>query len=1097
MQRRLLSLLLAALMVLTSTLTLMPITANEADTNEPQNQVLSVEDLYVKNAVFMWDAFDMKASDATITAFENAVGEADIEIPATVTVTMGDGYVLYPSGSGFNIASLIPHYQAGSYKLPDDYTLEMTVHQTWDDAYTHTSARWDIAGMGTGASWGGQFNFTLQTPSDTQGYIKGQSTYFGTMNEDGTLKDDYRNTNKWTDIFANHMNAPYTVGWTHTASFAEGETFYPCTDIPLRDGALVSTLTRNHYMRQKYYDDLSTKKFVVGKNTPFAYYAIRIYPFALSEEQVAQNHFAELCDCFNIGHETLSLIASMDDTLAKTVFSAFTGKTVASFADTAAFEAAIAEAIDLPRKQALAARFDALYAEGATFRWDAFGMAEGDGSVTAFKNAVGDTDLSMSGTVYDKYVRSTSALDFTPLMTVTTDNSGNVINDDFTVEVVAKQIYDDEFAAVMKAGQHYTASGYLVRRWADTRMDISTKVPTKNEDGSYADGLIEKVPIVKIDVVTGKQSSWGSVAWLANPIDKIYSFGASLAFDETNEYPQFHISLIRDSAILKEADYKYTLSATQQKFGITDKNNVLCMGYYAIRAYNRVLEEDELAQNHFVDLIKYHGISEESLSTFEAFIPAHKRLLYRSFASVMLYETSKEALENAINAVGFNITPDFLTVNEIFLFDGYSSRLYTDPAIRASFTVDTANMKMGEIEITEMGTLSAMTGSRLLSDITVEKKDGTYAPTDADVAHNVIYENGEFIGKIGEDGKLTVTQTVSFDSETATKDTYFTDFYFRGYAVLKAGEDEFIVYTDMTSERFGDEVSMYELASDRRVAHHDLNKEVVMKCIENPEKKTFRILAIGNSFSLNSTEYLYNIAKSFGYEDIVIGVLYIAGCPISTHAANALSGAKTYVYHKYDNSASVTKETTSLTEGLLDEPWDAIITHQKGSWAGTESSFDTLGTLMDYVDEHKTNRNAKLYWMGAWSYANGHKSTNKDEPEYAHINDQDEFDTRITECLQKVVIPSGYFDGIIPSGKAIRNAREHFGKNFELYNTSDGYHLNGKGCVISGLTWFAAITGEDISGFTYGSLSEEELQAVISSVQNALKDPFYSKTAAE
>src|SRR5699024_3897405 len=59
-----------------------------------------------------------------------------------------------------------------------------------------------------------------------------------------------------------------------------------------------------------------------------------------------------------------------------------------------------------------------------------------------------------------------------------------------------------------------------------------------------------------------------------------------------------------------------------------------------------------------------------------------------------------------------------------------------------------------------------------------------------------------------------------------------------------------------------------------------------------------KILTIGNSFSEDAVEnYLYDLAKAAG-DSLVIGNLYIGGCSLETHSANAASNAPSYSYRK-------------------------------------------------------------------------------------------------------------------------------------------------------------------------------------------------------
>lgn len=56
-----------------------------------------------------------------------------------------------------------------------------------------------------------------------------------------------------------------------------------------------------------------------------------------------------------------------------------------------------------------------------------------------------------------------------------------------------------------------------------------------------------------------------------------------------------------------------------------------------------------------------------------------------------------------------------------------------------------------------------------------------------------------------------------------------------------------------------------------------------------------KILAIGNSFSQDSTTYLYDLAKSGGVELKVVN-LYIGGCSLETHWNNIVENKKDYEY---------------------------------------------------------------------------------------------------------------------------------------------------------------------------------------------------------
>lgn len=52
---------------------------------------------------------------------------------------------------------------------------------------------------------------------------------------------------------------------------------------------------------------------------------------------------------------------------------------------------------------------------------------------------------------------------------------------------------------------------------------------------------------------------------------------------------------------------------------------------------------------------------------------------------------------------------------------------------------------------------------------------------------------------------------------------------------------------------------------------------------KNPSKSSFKVLFIGNSFSDDTIEYVYSIAKDIGLEGVLIGNLYYGGCTIEEH----------------------------------------------------------------------------------------------------------------------------------------------------------------------------------------------------------------------
>ena len=284
------------------------------------------------------------------------------------------------------------------------------------------------------------------------------------------------------------------------------------------------------------------------------------------------------------------------------------------------------------------------------------------------------------------------------------------------------------------------------------------------------------------------------------------------------------------------------------------------------------------------------------------------------------------------------------------------------------------------------------------------------------------------LGDIDENGELSVTDIVSLNEK------------------VLAGEQP----------RAGD------LDKNRKTTVTDsiaLRKEVLnpKNIVSAPEK--FRVLAIGNSFSIDAMEHLYKVAKAYGYaeDEIILGNLYIGGCSLETHWNNAEGNAAAYTYHK--NTANEWKGTAStpLLTGLKDEDWDYISIQQVSTRSGLTDTFEPyLKNLIAYINENKTNPEARLMWHSTWAYQQD--STHSGFKNYN--SDQQTMFNAILEAGEYVLGEYPEIELLLPSGTAIQNMRTAIGDHL----TRDGYHLNlTYGRLTASLVWFKTITGADLS----------------------------------
>ena len=185
---------------------------------------------------------------------------------------------------------------------------------------------------------------------------------------------------------------------------------------------------------------------------------------------------------------------------------------------------------------------------------------------------------------------------------------------------------------------------------------------------------------------------------------------------------------------------------------------------------------------------------------------------------------------------------------------------------------------------------------------------------------------------------------------------------------------------------------------------------------DKPSKKSIKILAVGNSFSVDAMEHLALILKGEGYESIVLGNLYIGGCSLDTHAANILTGEAAYDFYT-NTGVSWSSAKRSIADGIAYADWDIITLQQVSGSSGVPSSYTKLQGIIDYVKTSATNPAVKIYWHMTWAYQNG--SSHSSFKNYG--NDQATMYKAIVSTVTSNIFTNADISGIIPSGTAIQN----------------------------------------------------------------------------
>ncbi len=300
---------------------------------------------------------------------------------------------------------------------------------------------------------------------------------------------------------------------------------------------------------------------------------------------------------------------------------------------------------------------------------------------------------------------------------------------------------------------------------------------------------------------------------------------------------------------------------------------------------------------------------------------------------------------------------------------------------------------------------------------------------------------------------------------------------------------------------------IYEEAGQEVVVYGDIKSDTYAK-VSNP-KSSIKILSIGSSFSKDiMVTYLYNMFKEGGYDEVVIGYLYMGGCSMVKHLYNAEHSLAQYEYGKNSNGTWVRNYDVSSLTALQDEEWDYVTIHGSSDYVGGNTiETITLGRESEgeKIDIPDTTDYAALNPLAEWVYANAPNSSVKVDFNMIwaysqdctlwsfafHNNNQMTMYNKIIDQTRANVLNNDNINEIIPCGTAIQNARSSFiGDNF---NEPDGYHLNTKyGDYTGALTWYCRFSGDDanvMTGYT-GDLSVDEFAAIAEAVNNAIDNPY-------
>ena len=248
-----------------------------------------------------------------------------------------------------------------------------------------------------------------------------------------------------------------------------------------------------------------------------------------------------------------------------------------------------------------------------------------------------------------------------------------------------------------------------------------------------------------------------------------------------------------------------------------------------------------------------------------------------------------------------------------------------------------------------------------------------------------------------------------------------------------------------------------------------------------------KILAIGNSFSEDAMEYLYQIATAAGVENIELGHLYIGGCSLETHLKNITYDLPEYLYStKNNDDVWRTSRYNKASKAFSENDWDFVTIQQNSNNSGVVSTYGDVAPLIDVIESQCTNEHVAFAWHMTWAYQQD--STHKAFPTYN--NNQTTMYNAIIGAVQEKIVSNNRIVKIIPSGTAIQNARtSYMGDTL----TRDGYHLSDpQGRLVAATSYVASLIEIDFDSVDLSSVCSDSsfVEVIKESVKNAIETPF-------
>ncbi|MBQ8529082.1 MAG: DUF4886 domain-containing protein [Clostridia bacterium] len=224
-----------------------------------------------------------------------------------------------------------------------------------------------------------------------------------------------------------------------------------------------------------------------------------------------------------------------------------------------------------------------------------------------------------------------------------------------------------------------------------------------------------------------------------------------------------------------------------------------------------------------------------------------------------------------------------------------------------------------------------------------------------------------------------------------------------------------------------------------------------------PATGEVKLLLIGDASISDSVSLLTEMLHGVGVNRVIVGTMvcnFTSGASLETHAKNISASKTQYTVSVNGDAENIKEYSQTFLTGITLYDWDYIAIGQSVPLSGLIDSYSSLGDILNYIDENKTNEYAKILWHMPWALNNG--STVKGFDEYD--NDEDKMYEAIKEVTESIVSSYELIDGVVSTGTAIQNMRATFMSDSLKISS---IRLTDIGKICAAYTWCSYLTGAD------------------------------------